>query len=214
MATQISPHDCTVGWVCALPIELAAAVEMVDEEFADLPSQPTDNNVYSFGRIGAHSVVAASTLRFGVLVGIGGGVPDLDDDVDIWLGDVYDFGKTGMDGCITCTGSLSAPPTILLNALAKLHASSLHISGATCANCLPEGIVDREVRATSNPVLFFGNIASGNQVMKDGWNRDKHSQDLGGIWCFEMEAAGLKHPCLRSRGGTKRQSNFYERPWS
>ncbi|QBZ66678.1 hypothetical protein PoMZ_13661, partial [Pyricularia oryzae] len=116
---------------------------------------PTDSNIYSFGRIGNHNVVAACppagqmgtnqaavvasqmnasfpSLRFGVLVGIGGGVPNLDADIDI--GDVvisqpadhyggvvqYDFGKTGAGGRITRTGSLNAPPTILLNALAKL----------------------------------------------------------------------------------------------
>ncbi|KAI6352275.1 hypothetical protein MCOR31_011904, partial [Pyricularia oryzae] len=75
------------------------------------------------------------SLRFGVLVGIGGGVPNLDADIDI--GDVvisqpadhyggvvqYDFGKTGAGGRITRTGSLNAPPTILLNALAKLRAN-------------------------------------------------------------------------------------------
>lgn len=69
------------------------------------------------------------SLRFGVLVGIGGGVPCLDDDIDIRLGDVvisqpagryggvvqYDFGKTGPEGRIARTGAcLNTPPTILL----------------------------------------------------------------------------------------------------
>jgi nucleoside phosphorylase len=134
MAKSVPARDFTVGWVCALPVELAAAAEMMDEKFADLPSHPTDSNLYSFGRIGVHNVVAAClpagqmgnnqaatvtaqmkqsfpSLRFGVLVGIGGGVPRLDDDIDIRLGDVvisqpigqhggvvqYDFGKTGPD---------------------------------------------------------------------------------------------------------------------
>ncbi|GKT67551.1 phosphorylase superfamily protein [Colletotrichum tofieldiae] len=111
MAVICPARDFTVGWVCALPIELAAAAEMMDEEFADLPSQPADTNIYSFGRIGVHNVVAAClpagqmgtnqaatvasqmrtsfpSLRFGVLVGIGGGVPNLDDDIDIRLGDI------------------------------------------------------------------------------------------------------------------------------
>ncbi|OHW99554.1 kinesin light chain, partial [Colletotrichum incanum] len=276
MANSVPAHDFTVGWVCALPIELAAATEMMDEEFADLPSQPTDSNLYSFGRVGAHNVVAAClpagqmgttqaatvasqmktsfpSLRFSVLVGIGGGVPNLDDDIDIRLGDVvisqpagqyggviqYDLGKTGADGRITRTGSLNAPPTILLNALAKLRAndlrgktqfhthlsklslsagsnfaspgpdqdklydaSSLHIAGAACAKCRSEDLVDRDARATTGPVLFFGNIASGNQVMKDGMTRDRYSQKLGGVLCFEMEAAGLMNnfPCIVIRG--------------
>ncbi|GKT41538.1 uncharacterized protein ColSpa_01719 [Colletotrichum spaethianum] len=274
MDKSVPARDFTVGWVCALPIELAAATEMMDEEFAELPSQPNDSNVYSFGRIGVHNIVAAClpagqmgtnqaatvasqmktsfpSLRFGVLVGIGGGVPDLGNGIDIRLGDVvisrptgpyggviqYDFGKTGADGRIDRTGSLNAPPTILLNALSKLSAndlrqrtkvskyldqlskqpkfaspgskndtlylaSSLHIGGATCAKCRPQDIVDRDVRPTTEPVLFFGNIASGNQVMKDGPTRDRYSQELGGVLCFEMEAAGLMNnfSCIVIRG--------------
>ncbi|GKT48470.1 kinesin light chain [Colletotrichum spaethianum] len=276
MGKSVPARDFTVGWVCALPIELAAAAEMMDEEFAELPSQPTDSNVYSFGRVGDHNVVAACmpagqmgtaqaatvasqmknsfpSLRFSILVGVGGGVPNLDEDIDIRLGDVvisqpagqhggviqYDFGKTGPDGRITRTGSLNAPPTILLNALAKLrandfrgktqvlthlskltpstrsrfaspgpdqdslyNASALHITGATCKKCRSEDIVDRDARATTDPVLFFGNIASGNQVMKDGLTRDRYSQELGGVLCFEMEAAGLMNnfPFIVIRG--------------
>nr|XP_036584595.1 uncharacterized protein CTRU02_05670 [Colletotrichum truncatum]KAF6794113.1 hypothetical protein CTRU02_05670 [Colletotrichum truncatum] len=274
MPRPIPARDFTVGWVCALPIELAAAAEMMDEEYADLPSQPSDSNIYSFGRIGVHNVVAAHlpagqmganqaaivasqmkasfpSLRFSLLVGIGGGVPNLENDVDIRLGDVaisqptgqhggviqYDFGKTGAGGRIVRTGSLNTPPTILLNGLAKLqsndvrgktqvltylsrvsnkpefaspgpendtlyHASSTHAIGATCAKCRPEDVVNRKPRATTKPVLFFGNIASGNQVMKDGLTRDRHSRELGGVLCFEMEAAGLMNnfPCIIIRG--------------
>ncbi|KAI6345513.1 hypothetical protein MCOR25_011023 [Pyricularia grisea] len=270
----IAPENFTVGWICALPIELAAAAEMMDEEFADLPCNPTDSNIYSFGRIGNHNVVAAClpagqmgtnqaavvashmnasfpSLRFGVLVGIGGGVPNLDADIDIRLGDVvisqaadhyggvvqYDFGKTGADGRVARTGSLNAPPRILLNALAKLRAndfrdrtqvvghlsklssqpkfaspgpendmlyeaSSQHKAGATCVKCRPEDMVDRETRTTTDPRLFFGTIASGNQVMKDGLTRDRYSRELGGVLCFEMEAAGLMNsfPCIVVRG--------------
>ncbi|KAI9149894.1 kinesin light chain [Paramyrothecium foliicola] len=64
-------------------------------------------------------------------------------------------------------------------------------SGRTCAKCSPTDIVDRGERATQDPVLFFGNIASGNQVMKDGLTRDRISDEMGGILCFEMEVAGL-----------------------
>ncbi|KAK8028960.1 hypothetical protein PG991_006016 [Apiospora marii] len=240
MTNSVPARDFTVGWVCALPVELAAAAEMMDEEFASLPSLPTDSNLYSFGRIGVHNVVAAClpagqmgtnsaatvanqmqqsfpSLRFGLLVGIGGG--------------------TGPDGRIARTGSLNAPPKILLNALAKLRAndlrgktqahshlskltcrpnfvspgpdqdtlydaSSTHMAGATCAKCRPDDVLDREARATAGPVLFFGTIASGNQVMKDGPTRDRYSQELGGVLCFEMEAAGLMNsfPCLVVRG--------------
>jgi nucleoside phosphorylase len=98
-----------VGWVCALPIDPAAAQEMLDEEYEDLEHDENDNNLYSLGRIGDHNVVivclpaglignnpaaAVATqmkatfrmVRFGLMVGIGGGVPGA--EADIRLGDV------------------------------------------------------------------------------------------------------------------------------
>jgi len=276
MLTRVSADEFTIGWVCALPIELAAAAEMMDEEFADLPSCATDSNIYTLGRIGTHNVVAAClpagqmgtnqaaivasqmkssfpSLRFNILVGIGGGVPDLEDgnDVDIRLGDVvmsqpagqhggvvqYDFGKTGADGVLARVGSLNAPPEILLKALAKLRsndirgrtritehlakytsnpkfrspgpgqdtlytAASTHVPGPTCLKCCQDEVIPRETRENTDPVLFFGTIASGNQVMKDGKTRKRYSQELGGVLCFEMEAAGLMNnfPCIVVRG--------------
>ena len=51
-------------------------------------------------------------------------------------------------------------------------------------------------------VLYYGIVASGNQVMRDGAERDRVSTELGGVLCFEMEAAGLMNsfPCLVIRG--------------
>jgi nucleoside phosphorylase len=100
----------TVGWICALPTELMAAQAMLDEKYPDLPSTNVrDSNVYTLGRVYNHKVViallptgvygttsAATTakemlfsfpnIRFGLLVGIGGGIPS--DANDIRLGDV------------------------------------------------------------------------------------------------------------------------------
>jgi len=167
MANPRRPHttdDYTVGWICALPIELAAAAELLDEEFKDLPQDSIDTNLYTFGRVGNHNVVVAclpagqtgtnsaaavaiqmksrfTSIRFGLMVGIGGGVPS--PESDIRLGDVvisqphmlhggvvqYDFGKTGLktetgeQSKFTRTGSLNTPPTVLLNALAKLQSN-------------------------------------------------------------------------------------------
>ncbi|PYI03683.1 hypothetical protein BO78DRAFT_451338 [Aspergillus sclerotiicarbonarius CBS 121057] len=49
-----------VGWVCALPIELAAAQEMLDEEHdrPDYQALPEDT-LYTFGCISQHNVVIA-----------------------------------------------------------------------------------------------------------------------------------------------------------
>jgi nucleoside phosphorylase len=63
-------------------------------------------------------------------------------------------------------------------------------------------IVVRAPRRSGEGVVHYGTIASGNQVMKDGVARDKLSSELGGVLCFEMEAAGLMNsfPCLVVRG--------------
>lgn len=95
--------------MCALPIELAAAQTMLDEEYQDLHQDANDSNLYTLGRIGDHNVVIAClpagqignnpaaavaaqmkssfrAIRFSLMVGIGGGVPST--KADIRLGDV------------------------------------------------------------------------------------------------------------------------------
>ncbi|RYP55222.1 hypothetical protein DL770_010934 [Monosporascus sp. CRB-9-2] len=56
---RLRREDYTVGRVCALPVELAAAQEMLDEEHQDLPQNDNDANIYTLGRIGEHNVVMA-----------------------------------------------------------------------------------------------------------------------------------------------------------
>jgi nucleoside phosphorylase len=269
---RLTETEFTVGWICALSVELSAAEAMLDEEYEELPQSPPDTNLYSLGRIGAHNVVISclpagqlgthsaaavasqmkskfTSIRFSVMVGIGGGVPGPEEDIR--LGDVvistpsnqhggviqYDFGKTGREGGFQRTGSLDAPPVILLNAINRLQSNQRkrrikvqeylssfdslsdfayegadrdilfqptypHSEGTSCEGCSKEELVIRPRRETSQPLIFFGTIASGNQVMKDAITRDRLSKELGGILCFEMEAAGLMNifPCLVIRG--------------
>jgi nucleoside phosphorylase len=264
-------EDYTVGWITALPIELAAAAEMLDEEHQDLPQDPDDANLYTLGHIGEHNIVIAclpagqpgtnsaagvamrmkskfKSIRFGLMIGIGGGVPSV--EADIRLGDVvvsqphmdlggvvqYDIGKSTLSGFVR-TGSLNTPPALLLNALAKIRAihlrrkSSLlsylsafnhlsefacdnagpdvlfestysHIGGPACEMCSRDRLVERTSRERQRIVVHYGTIASGNQVIRDGVTRDRLSSELGGVLCFEMEAAGLMNsfPCLVIRG--------------
>ena len=264
-------EDYTVGWISALPIELAAATEMLDEMHQNLPQDSNDDNLYTLGCIGEHNVVIAclpagqmgtnsaaavamrmrlkfTSVRFGLMVGIGGGVPS--GEVDLRLGDVvvsqphlnhggvvqYDFGKSTPNG-FERTGFLSPPPTLLLNAVAKVRTSHLrgkssllsnlakinhlpefgrdqagpdilfestykHVGGPTCETCNKDRVVKRKVRDSGGFMVNYGTIASGNQVVRDGVARDKISSELGGILCFEMEAAGLinSFPCLIIRG--------------
>jgi nucleoside phosphorylase len=271
MARPLRPDDYTVGWVCALPVELAAAQEMLDEELDTPPYDAHDTNLYTCGRIGEHNVVIAclpegqtgtssaatvavqmkstfSSTRFGLMVGIGGGVPS--DEADVRLGDVvvskphkthggvvqYDLGKATASG-FERTGALNTPPTVLLNAVANVQAKRMrgkgrlpeylskldslshftreadgsdtlfeaeyeHVGkGAACVKCSTEHAVDREARK-QEVVVHHGTIASGNQVIKDAAVRDQLSEELGGVLCFEMEAAGLMNsfPCLVVRG--------------
>ncbi|KAK1837699.1 Kinesin light chain 5 [Colletotrichum chrysophilum] len=48
----------TVGWICALPTELAAARTFLDEHYpAPITVQRNDNNTYTLGKMGEHNVV-------------------------------------------------------------------------------------------------------------------------------------------------------------
>lgn len=119
--------------------------------------------IYLCGRIGEHNVVitclpdgqigtssaatvaiqmqaAFSTIRIGLMAGVGGGVPS--DDADIRLGDIviskphktyggvvqYNMGKATPDG-FERAGSLYAPPAVLLNRISNRKAK--HIRGKT-----------------------------------------------------------------------------------
>ncbi|KAL7912200.1 hypothetical protein GGI35DRAFT_492155 [Trichoderma velutinum] len=153
--TDIKTHnEYTVGWVCALPKEQIAATAMLDQIHPSLPKPPTDSNIYTLGSIGKHNVVIAClpkghignnsaatvaaqmvstfpSVRFGLMVGIGGGIPP-----KVRLGDVvvgtpvdsfpgviqWDLGKA-KDGNFEWTGSLNNPPASLLTALAELEST-------------------------------------------------------------------------------------------
>ena len=73
-----------------------------------------------------------------------------------------------------------------------------------CEQCDVNYLVDRKERKTKNPNIFYGTIASGNTVAKNGGPgslrdtlRRRHN-----VLCFEMEAAGLMNdfPCIVVRG--------------
>lgn len=71
-----------------------------------------------------------------------------------------------------------------------------------CARCDPERAVKRPLRESPVPKIHYGLIASGDQVMRNAKRRDSISRDLGGVLCFEMEAAGLmtEFSCIVIRG--------------
>jgi nucleoside phosphorylase len=287
---NLRAEDYTAGWICALPLEMAAAKAMLDDIHADLPVHPNDHNTYTLGRIGAHNIVVAclpsgvygitsaatvaaqllssfGSIRFGLMVGIGGGVPSK--EADIRLGDIvvskpastfggvvqYDYGKTVTGGYFERTGTLNKPPQALLTAVSKLQANQIveasripaflsemldkypemttkfthpgqqrdqlfqaeydHTKpGNTCNDCDASRLVARAGRATDDPKVHYGLIASGNQVMKHGGTRDRFARELG-ILCFEMEAAGLmdNFPCLVIRGMCDYADSHKNKQW-
>ena len=77
-----------------------------------------------------------------------------------------------------------------------------HERGDTCDECDQDRVIKRlPARIDPAPRIHYGNIASGNEVMKHGVTRDRIASEEGVI-CFEMEAAGLmdSFPCLVIRG--------------
>jgi nucleoside phosphorylase len=150
---EFTYNDYTMGWVCALPKEQTAATAMLDQRHADLLKPPNDNNIYTLGSIGKHNIVIAClpkgklgtssaatvatqmvrtfpSIKIGLMVGIGGGIPP-----KVRLGDIvvsvpvnqfpgvvqWDFGKAKEGGNFERTGALNNPPTSLLTALTKLE---------------------------------------------------------------------------------------------
>ncbi|KAJ4864231.1 hypothetical protein T069G_00761 [Trichoderma breve] len=157
-----NPSDYTVGWISAITTEYVAARAVLDEIHEGPEAVSTnDSNNYTLGRIGKHNVVIAVLpdgeygicsaarvaadlshsfpyVRFGLLVGIGGGAPSRKHDIR--LGDVvvsspgssdgvshsgvfqYDFGKTIQGQSFQTTGFLNQPPSLLRAAVTGVKA--------------------------------------------------------------------------------------------
>lgn len=147
---RLTREHYTIAWICALHLELAAAIAMLDEEHKELPTQ--DDNHYVLGNIGKHNIVIAclpdghygnvratsvlnhlrSTFTFVkrcLLVGIGAGFPR-PPLVDIRLGDVvvgqkvtcHDEGKIKGNGRFQRTGDSMRPSQDMATALSVLRA--------------------------------------------------------------------------------------------
>ncbi|KAJ6073234.1 hypothetical protein N7467_011319 [Penicillium canescens] len=150
----LSRDSYRVAWICPLEVEQIAAMEMLDEHHSALPQPSEDSNIYNLGSINNHNVVIVGlpqagncpaatvvtqmrrtfrNLKYGLLVGIGGGVPVKTKCGMIRLGHVvvsepsgthsgalqYDHGKANA-GYFERTGSLAPPPLALINAAREL----------------------------------------------------------------------------------------------
>ncbi|KAL6237013.1 hypothetical protein BDW75DRAFT_229110 [Aspergillus navahoensis] len=92
-STQVSHDDYTVAWICAVPMEMAAAQILL-----------------SFPR-----------LRLGLMVGIGVEWPR--EETGVRGVSQYDFGKTLRDGRFQRNRSLNKPPQFLLMATSQCAAA-------------------------------------------------------------------------------------------
>ena len=150
-------NDYRIGIITALSIERAAITAMLDAIYDkpdDFEQSYHDPNSYTWGRMGPHNVVIASlaagvygntmatttampmlysfaNIKFGLMVGIGAGIPT---SRDVRLGDVvvsqpfgisggvfqYDLGKAKHNEWER-KDFLARPPDILLKALNKLQ---------------------------------------------------------------------------------------------
>ncbi|KAL4984488.1 nucleoside phosphorylase domain-containing protein [Aspergillus falconensis] len=170
----------TVAWISALPLELAAAKVILDEVHPTLPQPKTDHNVYTLGSISGHNVVVVclptgvygtisaaaavshlkstyQNVQFGLMVGVGGGVPS--SNPDIRLGDIvvskptntsggviqYDYGKMLQSGQFYRTGSLNKPPSLLLKVMAQME-SDYMLGKASLSNIMASSLEKEEVR--------------------------------------------------------------------
>ncbi|KAK2600096.1 hypothetical protein QQS21_005182 [Conoideocrella luteorostrata] len=109
IGSQKTTGEYTVGWICAISEEYAAAQAFLDETHERPHISRHDSNAYTFGNIGKHNIVIAvlpagaygiasaavvanhlfrtfPNVRIGLMVGIGGGAPS--QKHDIRLGDV------------------------------------------------------------------------------------------------------------------------------
>lgn len=157
---RLSRDDYSIACLVPLGIELAPLRAMLDAIHDDIPST-RDHNAYILGELGQHNVVIAAlpsignndsgvvanqlmndfpNVRFGLLVGIAGGVPGDNGKDDIRLGDVvvsepsgtsggvlqFDRGKRHGSDKFELTGHLNNPPPVLSMAAKKLKAQHLN----------------------------------------------------------------------------------------
>ncbi|KAF3285396.1 hypothetical protein TWF970_010454 [Orbilia oligospora] len=176
----------TVGWLCALPTELAAARKMLDDQHGCISLDGT----YTLGRIGKLNVVIAClpkgyigtisaatvftsmktefrAIKHWLLVGVGGGVPN---PKDVRLGDVvvscptgrysgvvqYDSGKSYPGGRFERTGCLNSPSKTLLSAVATLEANWFSEESKFLENASRLDDLPKFTREGAGPDYLFG----------------------------------------------------------
>jgi nucleoside phosphorylase len=234
---KVDSSEYTVGWIVALPHERAAAEAMLDQKHAP-PQQKhaNDHNSYSLGSItgpngehnvaitslpyGRHGTTSAATvatqmlssfpsIKFGLMVGIAGGIPSVDNDIR--LGDVvvskpegtfggvrqYDCGKFTTHGFEEC-GQLNSPPQVLLNAMGALVGK----------HEMEESMIPGLLEAMHKQYPVMGSQAKGPGYIYQGANHDRlfeagYAHDSTNRDCDQCDPAKV----------VKRQERYDQNPW-
>ncbi|KAJ5998698.1 hypothetical protein N7451_006508 [Penicillium sp. IBT 35674x] len=96
-----------------------------------------------------------------------------------------------------------------------VHPLNDDVCDGSCGND-PSLLVSRDPRGEDDdsPAIYYGLIASANQLMKDALTRDKLAAEKEAL-CFETEAAGLMNgfPCLVIRGICDYSDSHRNKAW-
>ncbi|KAL2837236.1 nucleoside phosphorylase domain-containing protein [Aspergillus pseudoustus] len=248
----------TIGWICALPKERTAVRAMLDKEHEPLPTPRNNYNTYTLGLICGHNVVIAclpnmgtnpaatvatsmintfQSIRFGLMVGIGGGIPS-----KVNLGDVVvshpvadyhgvEFPRLVpiytrcecLEDPLLVSERIHGTPTDL-HFLSRLWRAIITIGAYLLGSwAISPGNEDWQssdkaegARSQREVRVHYGLIASGNKVVKDAQFRDSLNKAFGGhLLCVEMEAAGLMNnfPCIVIQGICDYADSRKEKTW-
>ncbi|RMZ92306.1 hypothetical protein DV736_g454, partial [Chaetothyriales sp. CBS 134916] len=209
---SLSIEEYQVGIICALRHEMTAAMATLDERHQPITGQDKhDPNNYVLGRVHDHNVVIAclpagvygtnaaarvandmlrtfTGLRFGLMVGIGGGIPSVPKGPDIRLGDVvisqpdetyggvvqYDLRKNLGEGHFERKGSLKPPPTMLLGALSTLQA-------------------EHDLEDSQVPAILAKIFSNHRNLEKNGYGFPGREKDT--LYCPQCGGSGSSDSC-------------------
>ncbi|RWA10144.1 hypothetical protein EKO27_g4961 [Xylaria grammica] len=188
------------GWVCALPIEVAAAKATLDRVRDDLPPDRNsdDDDNYVLGSLQSHNIVVAypnfrvcgktsvagvttqlrasyTFARFNLMVGITG-VPDMKGDIH--LGDSTPLLLTAIryiSEIMQKDPVTFAHPGPEQDVLFKPNYdyATIESEESGCSHCDPHRIRSRQPREVQGPVVHYGLIASSHHLTRHGATRDK-----------------------------------------
>ncbi len=218
--------EYSVGWICAQQAEYVAARAMLDVEHGQPASRGTaDNNTYFLGSIGPHNVVIACLpsgspgatsaatvaadmqrtfrdIRFGLLVGVGGGAPSAVDDIR--LGDVVVGIPTDETGGVIQFGLESVKDNIPPNSDAS-GSSSRDIAGGRdgSSRCCSRFVRTRCLNAPPRVLL----TALNNLRAEHTLNGDSVSDNLAQAAAkYPLAKSQFAAPVVRSWGSGDEQA--------